>query len=136
MAEVEYDWNLDFIAYIVDKRVPEDKVEREKILDEHTGWDQRTLGPQLREDVDRHIVVATNMVEFQAFEVGLELSYLGVVGIHRDLLDVSRLVDLVDEDFGVAVGNEPLNSQGDNDAQSVDQGLVLGAIVGRLVVDL
>jgi hypothetical protein len=30
MAEAEDDWHLDFIAYILEKRVPEDKVEREK----------------------------------------------------------------------------------------------------------
>jgi hypothetical protein len=32
MAEAEVDWRLDFIAYIMEKRVPEDKVEREKIV--------------------------------------------------------------------------------------------------------
>jgi hypothetical protein len=32
MAEAEVDWRLDFIAYIVEKCVPEDKVEREKII--------------------------------------------------------------------------------------------------------
>jgi ribonuclease HI len=32
MAEAKDDWLLDFIAYIVEKRVPEDKVEREKIV--------------------------------------------------------------------------------------------------------
>jgi hypothetical protein len=31
MAEAEVDWRLDFITYIMEKRVPEDKVEREKI---------------------------------------------------------------------------------------------------------
>jgi hypothetical protein len=32
MAEAEVDWRLDFIAYIVEKRVPEDKVECENIV--------------------------------------------------------------------------------------------------------
>jgi ribonuclease HI len=32
MAEAEDDWHLDFIAYIVEQRVPENKVEREKIV--------------------------------------------------------------------------------------------------------
>jgi hypothetical protein len=32
MAEAEDDWRLDFIAYILEKRVHEDKVEREKIV--------------------------------------------------------------------------------------------------------
>jgi hypothetical protein len=32
MVEAEDDWRLDFIAYILEKRVLEDKVEREKIV--------------------------------------------------------------------------------------------------------
>jgi ribonuclease HI len=32
MTEAEVDWRLDFITYIVEKCVPEDKVEREKIV--------------------------------------------------------------------------------------------------------
>jgi hypothetical protein len=32
MAEAEDDWRLDFIAYIMEKRIPEDKVEHEKIV--------------------------------------------------------------------------------------------------------
>jgi ribonuclease HI len=32
MIEAEDDWRLDFIRYILEKRVPEDKVEREKIV--------------------------------------------------------------------------------------------------------
>jgi hypothetical protein len=32
MAEAEEDWCLDFIAYILEKCVPKEKVEREKIV--------------------------------------------------------------------------------------------------------
>jgi ribonuclease HI len=32
MAEAKDDWRLNFITYILDKRIPEDKVEREKIV--------------------------------------------------------------------------------------------------------
>jgi hypothetical protein len=32
MAEAVDDWHLNFIAYIVEKRIPEDKVEHEKIV--------------------------------------------------------------------------------------------------------
>jgi hypothetical protein len=32
MMEAEVDWHLDFITYIMEKRVPQDKVEREKIV--------------------------------------------------------------------------------------------------------
>jgi hypothetical protein len=38
MAEVEGDWRLDFIAYIVEKRFLEDKVEREKIVRRITNY--------------------------------------------------------------------------------------------------
>jgi hypothetical protein len=76
------------------------------------------------------------MVEFQALKLNLELSYLSAVGIHRVLLDVACLIDLVDDDLGVAISNEPLDSQGNSDAQFVDQGLIFGTIVGRSVVDL
>jgi hypothetical protein len=67
---------------------------------------------------------------------GLKLAHLNVVGIHRVLLDVSGLVDLVDEDLGVAIGDESLDSKGNSDARPMDQGLVLGTVVGRLLVDL
>jgi hypothetical protein len=67
--------------------------------------------------------------------VGLELPYLSVVGIHQLLLDVAHLVDLVKDDHGVVVSNKALDSQGNNDAQSVDQGLVFSAVVRRLIVD-
>jgi hypothetical protein len=66
----------------------------------------------------------------------LELSHLGAVAVQRLLLDIARLVDLVDDDLRVTVRDDSLYYEGNNDVQPVDQGLVLGAIVGRLVVDL
>jgi hypothetical protein len=62
--------------------------------------------------------------------------HLSAVGVHRVLLDVAVLVDLVNDDLGVAVGDESLDYEGNNDAQPMDQGLVLGAAVGCLGVDL
>jgi ribonuclease HI len=38
MVEAEDNWRLDFIAYIVDKRVPEDKVKREKIVKHNANY--------------------------------------------------------------------------------------------------
>jgi hypothetical protein len=38
MTEAEDDWHLDFIAYIMEQRVPEDKVEREKIVRRSTNY--------------------------------------------------------------------------------------------------
>jgi hypothetical protein len=68
--------------------------------------------------------------------VVLERAHLGAVGVHRFLLDVACLVDLVDDDLGVAVSNESLDSKGNNDVYPMDQGLILRSIVGRLIVDL
>jgi hypothetical protein len=56
------------------------------------------------------------VVEIQTFEVSLKLAHLSAVGVHRVLLDVAGLVDLVDDDLGVAVGDESLDSEGNNDA--------------------
>jgi hypothetical protein len=93
------------------------------------------FGFQLGKDVG-HAVAATDVVKLQDLEVSLELAYLSAVGVHRILLDVERLIDLVDDDHGVVVSDEPLDSQGNSDVLSVDQSLVLDTIVGRLVVDL
>jgi hypothetical protein len=38
MAEAKDDWRLDFNAYILEKRVPQDKVEREKIIRSSTNY--------------------------------------------------------------------------------------------------
>jgi ribonuclease HI len=38
MVEAEDDWRLEFIAYILEKHVPEDKVEREKIVRRSTNY--------------------------------------------------------------------------------------------------
>ena len=43
-------------------------------------------------------------MEFLAIEVGLELAYLLAVGVHLLLSAVPILVDLLDDDFGVAIG--------------------------------
>jgi hypothetical protein len=66
----------------------------------------------------------------------LKLANLGAVGVHHVLLDVASLVDLVHDNLGVTVSDELLDSEGNNDVQPMDQGLVLSAVVGRLVVDL
>jgi hypothetical protein len=50
-------------------------------------------------------------------------------------IDVAHLVDLIDDDLGVTVRNKLLDFEGNSDAQPMDQGLILGAVVGRLVMD-
>jgi hypothetical protein len=105
-------------------------------LDEHAGRDQHALGSQLGEDVGRHVVVAGDVVELQALKVSLELAHLSAISIHRVLLDVAGFVDLIDDDLGVSVRDESLDSEGNSDAHPIDQGHVLNAVVGCLGVDL
>jgi hypothetical protein len=64
--------------------------------------------------------------------VGLELAYLLTVGVHLLLSTVPILVYLLDDDFGVAVGEEPLDAKGGCDPETMDEGHVLGHIVGGL----
>ena len=71
-------------------------------------------------------------MEFLAVEVGLELMYLLAVGVHVLLSAVPILVDLLDDDFGVAIGKEPLDAKGGSDPETVDKGLILGCIVSGL----
>jgi hypothetical protein len=66
----------------------------------------------------------------------LELAHLSTVGIHCLVLDDALLVDLINDDLGVAVRDKSLDSEGNNDAQPMDQGLVLDTVVGRLLMDL
>jgi hypothetical protein len=43
---------------------------------------------------------------------------------------------MIYDDLGVAIRDKSLDSEGNNDAQPMDQGLILGVVVGHLVVDL
>jgi hypothetical protein len=89
-------------------------------LNEYTSRDQGVLGSQLGEDVGHHVIVTGDVVELYTFEVILELAHLGAVCVHSFFLDVLCLVDLVDDDLGVAVSDESLDSEGNNDAQPMD----------------
>ena len=71
-------------------------------------------------------------MKLQAVEVSLELTYLLAMGIHLLLGALPVLVDLLNDDFGVAVSEEPLDAKGGSDPETVDQGLVFGCIVGSL----
>ena len=64
--------------------------------------------------------------------MGLELVYLLAVGVHLFLGALPVLVDLLYDDFGVSIGEKPLDAKGGSDPETVDKGLVLGCIVGSL----
>jgi hypothetical protein len=105
-------------------------------LDEYTDQNQRVLGAQLGEDVGCHVVVVAYVVKLDPFEVAFKLAHFGAVCIHRIFFGVASLVDLVDDDLGVAVSHESFDPQGDSDAQPMDEGFILSVIVRRLVLDL
>jgi hypothetical protein len=52
----------------------------------------------------------TDVVKLQVLEVGLELTHLSTVSVHRVLLDVVGLADLIDDNLRVTVGDKPLDS--------------------------
>ena len=98
-------------------------------MDKYSCRDEGPLAAQLGEYVGCHVIILEDMVELQTVEVGLELTYLLAVGIHLLLGALPVLVDLLDDDFGVAVGKEPLDAKGGRDPETVDEGLVLGHVV-------
>ena len=71
-------------------------------------------------------------MEFEAVEVRLEFSYLLVVGVHLLLGALPVLVDLLYDDLGVAVDEEPLDAEGGGDLETMDEGLVLSCVVSGL----
>ena len=102
------------------------------VNNEHSSVDESPLGAQLGEYIGCHVVVPEDVMELQAVEVGLEPAYLLAVGIHLLLGALPVLVDLLDDDFGVAVGKEPLDANRCRDPETVDESLVFGRVVGCL----
>ena len=72
------------------------------------------------------------MVELQTIGLSFVLPDLPAVGIHLLLGALPVLVDLLYDDFGVALGEKPLDAEGGGDPEIVDEGLVLGCIVSGL----
>jgi hypothetical protein len=105
-------------------------------LDKHVSPNQYALGAQLGENVGRLVVVAANMVELDTFKVDFKLAYLDTLCIHAVFLDVTGLIDLVDDEVGVTVIYDAFDPQGDNNVQPMDEGFILSIVVGRFVMDL
>ena len=71
-------------------------------------------------------------MELQAVKVGHEFAYLLAVGVHLLLGALLVPIDLLYDNFGVAVGEKPLDVEGGGDPETMDKGLVLGYIVSGL----
>ena len=101
-------------------------------MHEDSSRDKCPLGTHLGEYVGCHVVVPENVMEFQAVEVVLKLAYLLAVGVYLFLGALPILVDLLYDDFGVAIGEKPLDAKGGGDPKTVDESLVLGCVVSGL----
>ena len=101
-------------------------------LNEHTEWYDRPLGSEFGQNIGRHVVVPGDVVELQAVKLGFQLPDLPAVGIHLFLGALPILVDLLYDDFGVAVCQQALDAERDSDPEIVFKSFILGSVVGSL----
>ena len=92
-------------------------------MNKHAGWYDGRLGSKLGQCVGRHVVIPGDMVELQAIKLGFELP---------DLPALPVLVDLLYDDFGVAVCQQALDAKRDNDPKTVYKSFIPGSVVGSL----
>jgi len=76
------------------------------------------------------------MLELNSVEVTFKLAHLSAVRVHHLFHAVPVFADLLFDELGVAITNEALDPEGQGYTELVDEGFVLGSIVGGLVVDL
>ena len=72
------------------------------------------------------------MVELQTIELSFELPDLPAVSVHFLLGALPVLVDLLYDDFGVAISQQTLDAECNSDPETVDESFVLGNIVCSL----
>jgi hypothetical protein len=73
-----------------------------KLVDEDSDRYLRVSRTKLRQDVRCNIVVVDDVVELETVELVLELANFQTVGVHVLLDVVPRLVDLIDDHYGIA----------------------------------
>ena len=101
-------------------------------LNKYAGWYDGPLGSELGLNICRHIVIPGDVVELQTIKLGFELPDLLAVGIHLLLGTLPVLVDLLYNDFGVAISQQMLDAECDSDPDTVDESFVLNSVVGSL----
>jgi hypothetical protein len=74
-----------------------------KLVDKNSDVYLCASRSKLRQDVRCNIVVVDDVVELETVELVLELADFQTVGVHVLLVVVPRLVDLIDDHYGVAV---------------------------------
>ena len=69
------------------------------------------------------------MVELEAVELGLKLADFIAVGIHLFLCALPILVDLLYDNFGVAISEQALDDECGGDLETICEGVVFGGVV-------
>ena len=101
-------------------------------LNEHAGWYDGPLGPELGQNVRRHVVFPGDVVELQTIELSFELPDLPTVGIHLLLGALPVFVDLLYDAFGVTISQQTLDAECDSGPETMDESFLLSGIVGSL----
>ena len=101
-------------------------------LNLHAGWYDGPLGSKLGQNIGRHVVVPRDVVKLQTIKLGFELPDLLTVCVHLLLGALPVLVDLLYDDFGVAISQQTLDAKRDSDPKTVDESFVLSSVVGSL----
>ena len=76
------------------------------------------------------------MLELDSLEVAFEFSNLSAVSIYCVFDTTPLVIDLLDDDLGIAIGQQSLDAKGHCNSEPVDQSFILHPIVGGLVVYL
>jgi hypothetical protein len=74
-----------------------------ELLDEDSRRDLSTCGPQFGQDIRANIVLSQYMMNLQAGEVAFQLAHFLYISIHRLLVAVPFLVDLLNNKKGIAI---------------------------------
>ena len=101
-------------------------------LNEHAGWYDGPLGSELGQDISRHVVIPGDVVELQIIKLGFEPPDLPAIGVQLFLGALLVLVDLLYDDFGVAICQHALDAECNSDPETVNESFILGSIVGGL----
>ena len=91
-----------------------------------------TLGSELGQHVSRHIVVPRDVVELQTIKLGFEPPDLPAIGVQLFLGALLVLVDLLYDDFGVAICQHALDAECNSDPETVNESFILSRVVGSL----
>jgi hypothetical protein len=99
------------------------------IAREDAVWNRAATGCRFHKHIDRFIVVAQHVVQLEAMEFALQISYRLAISCHLRVNAILVFHDLSHDQFRVTPDLETLDPEFDSDPEIVDQGFVLGGVV-------